>query len=344
MKTSNELRSIIKKKKSLIIPFGIWTVASLSFIIYHLFNPTTTSYDGDHSRYVTKAIENYDTILLVFSVLFCLLLIISVSLISKVENYKKDLKLLLKDEQEKMENNEKARILREKEMLLREQERIKILLKNQKLVLKELDKDGNGEVDDIEGEDDFGKLLKKHQAEIVEIDRLYVQQFVKVSNYLKTKKKNIQTIFQALENTNYDNELDEMYKLLKNQVHTYQLVLLNSLSMISSLVNNDMITFYEIHDSFDKLNMFNSNWENEVLNKLTGIGKGIQELIYSINQMEMNIVGELSNLGYMTQELNESVSKELSEVHSAISVNNLLTTVQTYQMYKVNKNTKGLLR
>ena len=114
--------------------------------------------------------------------------------------------------------------------------------------------------------------------------------------------------------------------------------------MITSLVNDDMIIFYEIHDSFDKLNMFNSNWENEVSNKLTDIGSGIQKLIYSLNQMEVSIVGELGNLSYATQELNDSVTKELSEVQSSINTNNLLTTVQTYQMYKVNKNTKGLNR
>jgi len=241
---------------------------------------------------------------------------------------------------DKLNNEERSA----KERILREQERIKILLENQKLVLKELDKDGNGEVDDIEGEDDFGKLLRKHQDKIIEIDRKYIQEFVKVSNYIKTKKNNIQSIFNSLEKTNYDNELDSMFKLLKNQVHTYQLVLLNSFNMITSLVNDDMITFYEIHNSFDKLNMFNSNWENEVSNKLTDIGKGIRELIYSINQMEMNIVSELSNLSYVTEGLKESVSQELNEVQSSINTNNLLTAVQTYQMYKVNVNTKGLNR
>jgi len=32
----------------------------------------------------------------------------------------------------------------------------------------------------------------------------------------------------------------------------------------------------------------------------------------------------------------------LKSIDSSIKFNNLLTTVQTYQLYKVNKNTKGL--
>lgn len=225
---------------------------------------------------------------------------------------------------------------------LNEIKRINKLKEKQKLVLLELDKDNDGLVDGLGGEDDFRKLLEKYQDKILAIDRAYIQQFVKVSNYLKTKKSNIQKIFNSLDKTNYENELYIIVKLLKNQVHAYQLVLLNSFNMITALINDDMITFYEIHDSFDKLNMFNSNWENEVSNKLTNIGDNIQELIYSIQSMEYSIVNELHNLGYVTEELKESVTKELSEVQSSIDTNNLLTSIQTYQLYKINKNTKGL--
>ena len=69
---------------------------------------------------------------------------------------------------------------------LKEEQRLKELQVSKTNVLSELDKDGNGEVDVVEGSD-FNLLLKKHQKSIVEVDRNYVQQFVKVSSYLKTK-------------------------------------------------------------------------------------------------------------------------------------------------------------
>ena len=60
--------------------------------------------------------------------------------------------------------------------------------------------------------------------------------------------------------------------------------------------------------------------------------------------MENNIIGELGYLSYVTQEgfsdLNNSVTRELNSIDSSIKFNNLLTGVQTYQMYKINKNTK----
>ena len=129
--------------------------------------------------------------------------------------------------------------------LLIELNQLNNLKQSQTNVLSELDKDGNGEVDVIEG-NDFNLLLKKHQKSIVEIDRTYVQQFVKISGYLKTKEKNIQSIFNLIKDTPNQEVLKEYVEVLKDDIHSYNLILFNSLNMIVSLVEDDMITFYEI--------------------------------------------------------------------------------------------------
>jgi hypothetical protein len=209
--------------------------------------------------------------------------------------------------------------------------------------ISEVDKDNNGEVDLIDGES-FNKLLNKHQKSVTEIDKNYIQKFVKISMYLKTKKKNTQNIFESISETRNGKELDELMSLLKNQIHTYELLVFHSISMITSLVESDLITFYEIYESFDQLGVFNSNWENEVSNKLNDIGDGIKDLMYSINRMELNIVNSLETLTYVTEdsfnELNSSISSQLSSIDSSINFNNLLTGIQTYQMYKINQNSK----
>ena len=112
--------------------------------------------------------------------------------------------------------------------------------------------------------------------------------------------------------------------------------------MLVSLIEDQMITFYEIHDSFDKLNMFNSNWENEVAQKLSNIDDGLNNPMYSINEMGQNIIQEIGQLSYVTAESNQMLTNKLQEIDSSIQANNLLTGIQTYQMYKINKNTKSL--
>ena len=222
-----------------------------------------------------------------------------------------------------------------------QQENLKINKKNQVL---NFDKDGDGKIDLIEN--DFNKLFTKNQKRVIEIDKSYIHQFVKISNYIKTKKQNTQTIFESIRDTSSQEELEERVNLLKNQIHAYELLVFHSINMIGALVSEDLIAFYEIYESFDKLGIFNSNWENEVSEKLTNIGSKLDDLMYSIYNMEQNIVSELSHLSYVTQEsfedLNKSVTSQLKEVESSINTNNLLTGIQAYQLYKINKNTKGL--
>ena len=222
-----------------------------------------------------------------------------------------------------------------------EEQRLKELQVSQTNVLSELDKDGNGEVDVVEG-NDFNTLLKKHQKSIVEVDRNYVQQFVKVSSYLKTKKGNIQSIFNSIKDTPNQDVLNEYVEILKGEIHTYNLILFNSLNMIVSLVEDDMITFYEIYEMFDTINMFDSKHEKDVSQKLTNIGDGLESLMYKIRDMGNQISNSIEQLSYVTEQSNQQLQGQLSGIHSTLKVGNLISVINTYQNYKINKNTKSL--
>jgi hypothetical protein len=231
------------------------------------------------------------------------------------------------------------------DLQIKEEFRLKVLEETKSLEIRKLDTDGNGEVDLIEC-DTLNKLLIKHQKTIIDLDKIYIQKFVKVTLYLKTKKNNIQILFENLNQTRDTEELKELVNLLQNQIHLYELLVFHSINMITSIVEVDLITFYEIYECFDQLGVFNSNWENEVSEKLKNIGDGISDLMYSINHMESKIVDSIKTLTYITQEsftrLRGSVDKQLSSIDSSIKFNNLLTGIQTYQLYRINQNTKGL--
>ena len=243
-------------------------------------------------------------------------------------------------EQEKLSLRQEE-IKQREELELRERGRIARLKESQSTILSELDKDGNGEVDITEG-NEFNLLLKKHQKRIIEVDRNYVQQFVKVSSYLRNKKGNIQLIFNSIKDTPNQKVLNEYVDILKDEIHTYNLLLFNSLNMIVSLVEDDMITFYEIYEMFDNLNMFDSKHEKDVSQRLTNIGDGLENLMCEIRDMGNQISDSIGELSYVTEESNRQLTENLSEIDSSVKTNNLLTTIQTYQTYKINKNTKGL--
>ena len=60
---------------------------------------------------------------------------------------------------------------------------MKVLSKGTNKILKQLDKDGNGIIDMIEGDDDFMKLLRKHQSVIIEFDKKEIKfSFIPIIN------------------------------------------------------------------------------------------------------------------------------------------------------------------
>ena len=238
-------------------------------------------------------------------------------------------------EEQKNKDESKKRLL-ESQRKEEEDNRREKLKKSQSNILSELDKDGNGEVDVIEG-NDLSLLLKKHQKSIIEIDRSYVQQFIKISSYLKIKKNNIQLIFKSIKDTPNEQTLNQYVEVLKGDVHSYNLVLFNSLNMIVSLVEDDTITFYEIHEMFDNLNIFDSKHERDVSQKLNNIGDGLKDLMYSIEEMGSNIESQMGELTYVTEQSNQQLENQLESIGSSIKTNNLLTGINSYQTYKLRK-------
>ena len=212
-------------------------------------------------------------------------------------------------------------------------------------LINDFDKDKNGKIDIVEC-DDFNQLLKKHQKKIIETDKSYIQQFVQLSDHLNTRKDNIQHLYdkvKAIPNQNaFGADYNDFIKIIKNTIHSYKVLLANSLNMICALIEDDLITFYKIHGKLDKLNIFNSNYENEILNKLSNIEMKLEDVIYSINDMNNNIAMELGMLSMEIENSTNILSKHLKEIGSEIDVNTFVTGIGVYQMYQINKNIKSL--
>ena len=257
-------------------------------------------------------------------------------------------------------------------LLKQKEENEKLLIDKQKTsvkknsLLKELDKDLDGILDVVQT-NDFHELLKKHEKSIIQIDRDYIKNFVKLSNYLKTIRNNLQNTFEILSKVEFSKDLESLTKILKNKIHTYNSLLFHSLSMIVSLTKDEMITFYEIYEIFDELNVYDSKHEKDMLNGINSINlelgevnKNLKEVgnklgdisgqFYNLmNQMKESderIINSIDNLTYTTsssiESLSNNVQSELQSINSSIKFNNLLTGIQSYQMYKINLNTKSL--
>jgi hypothetical protein len=272
-------------------------------------------------------------------------------------------------EKARKEEAERRRIADEKE---RERRRIANEKKKQRIeektiwrddIIKKLDKDGNRKIDIAEA-DDFGVLLQKREQQIIEIDKEYILKFVQLAAFLKTKRQYLQEMFFLVAELKDDAVLDSKYyaEILENKIHSYEQLLFHSISMLTSLLENKLIVFNQIYLVFDKLKVFYSDHQNEMLksinetnSQLVEVNKGIlkvnaglskvnsnlSELIHKTHQMEMNIVSELGNLSYTTesafQDLNNSIGSQLQSIDSSINTNTMLNGIQTYQLHKISK-------
>ena len=158
-----------------------------------------------------------------------------------------------------------------------------------------------------------------------------------MSSYLTQQCDNIQCIFTLLSNSKDHKSLDENLELLKSEIYTYQLLLLNSINMVTLLADNKAIDFWKTYEVFDELNVYDSNYQRQLAEELGNIGDGLNELMGSIDQMNLSMSRQLSSLHRLTESNGASMQKQLNSVNSNLKVNNVLNAVQIYQNRKTNK-------
>tara|TARA_B100000902_G_scaffold250357_1_gene236931 strand:- start:413 stop:1981 length:1569 start_codon:yes stop_codon:yes gene_type:complete len=239
-------------------------------------------------------------------------------------------------------------------------EKIEVEKEVKSLVKSEFDLDENGELDVIEGDNIVMDLIQKNQKEIGEFDHKIIQNLVKLNNFLNVKKENLTKLFNVLKKVETKKDLKEVIDSLKMSIENYQLLLVHSINMIVSIKIKEYVTYYELYENFDKMGVFNSEFENQlsskldelsgklsnISGKLSSIISSLDNINFSINQNGRKTRESIRKLTYVTsssfKSLQSSVTKELSSIRGGVGLNNLLTGINTYQLYKLNQNTKSL--
>lgn len=139
--------------------------------------------------------------------------------------------------------------------------------------------------------------------------------------------------------TGFDSNIENFFKLgnsmkpaMKNQILTLEYYHSISVAMIVYYLSEKKIRYFEIYEAFEKLGVFDSTWQKNVLNKLDRIETRLSQLSNQLTELNRN---------FMTLvESSENIVTELKEINNSIMTNNLLQAITAYQTYKINKNTK----
>ena len=232
-----------------------------------------------------------------------------------------------------------------------EEHREIISLKRNKILsnINEFDLNNNGIPDVLEKFPDLMTLLEENQNEMMETK--HIQEIIRLIIRLEKKCDELKTLFIKLKIllTKKDgviSELNGMYSTLSMGLVSYQMTVISTLSMINSSITKKTVQYYREYELLESIGLFQSTWEKDVGQQLSKIDHSLKTVIHKISRMEQNIINSLkSNCNKIIEGVNElemSINSSLSSIDSSISLNTFVTGIQTYQMYKVNKNTKSL--
>ncbi|MDC0956593.1 hypothetical protein OAS44_01835 [Flavobacteriaceae bacterium] len=223
------------------------------------------------------------------------------------------------------------------------------------------------------------QLIISNQNKIVEADKRYVLDFLKIHNFLNIKN---QQIIKTVETLNKDvkvfKTIDSLSTLIIEQVNSYNIVYYYSLKMLVGLLEGNYVLFYELYEEFDELGIFKNKFEKDltttltdikeelktmrvdIVKKLAIIESQLEKVVSGINQINHNlneVVNGLINIeksisnGFNSlnhtidsnfNDLNTNLTNGLENLNSTVGFGNMINAISAYQLYKVNKNTKSL--
>lgn len=137
----------------------------------------------------------------------------------------------------------------------------------------------------------------------------------------------------------FEANIEELFELgkvvkpaLKNQIKTMEYYRNMALAMLVFYLNDNKIRYFEIHEAFEKLGVFDSTWQKNVLNKLDRIEFRLAQISNQLTELNQNFISLIKSSG--------NIASELKEIKSSIVTSNLLQAITAYQTWKTNKNTK----
>lgn len=107
-----------------------------------------------------------------------------------------------------------------------------------------------------------------------------------------------------------------------------------ALAMLTFFLNNKKIRYFEIYEAFEKLGVFDSTWQKNILGKLDTIEVRLTKINNELTSLNQNFIS--------LAESSENLVSELKEINSSIMANNMLTAITAYQTWRININTRSL--
>ena len=226
--------------------------------------------------------------------------------------------------------------------------------------------------------DDLKKVLSLNQKELIQFDGDFIRKIILSFKFLNDLEKDIRDSEEKLNQSKSSELIETFFEALFSQIRIFNYLFLMISKQIENALNNDYISYYEVNTIFDSLGIYISTSEkttHDLLNKISDgqvtlsnqlnlISNQLSSIEMGLNSLNQNVVkftrsvmslemtmkdgfNEMSsNLQSIGNSINQgfnSLSSNLEKINSSIQYNNLITTINAYQNYRVNSKVTKLL-
>lgn len=177
-------------------------------------------------------------------------------------------------------------------------------------IKQKFDKDDNLKLDLIESTHIDG-LIESSQVRIREIEKSegksYIPDIVKINLFLNDFQKSLSLEFKNIHNSYKSDDYSKLVDIFLRDLSFYKVLTSNLILMIRNLTKDNLIGYYKIYDVFDKLSIFETNFERKMISELIGLKNTTRELIEISLQNKDEIIDELSQLNVSLYTISDDI-------------------------------------
>lgn len=100
-------------------------------------------------------------------------------------------------------------------------------------------------------------------------------------------------------------------------------------TMVIFYLNDNKISYFEIHQAFEKLGVFDSTWQKNLMSKMSNIESNLNRISHDLTQMNSNFEQLINQ--------SEKITNELQAINSSVKTGNMIQAISAYQSWRINR-------
>ena len=100
-------------------------------------------------------------------------------------------------------------------------------------------------------------------------------------------------------------------------------------TMVIFYLNDNKISYFEIHQAFEKLGVFDSTWQKNLMSKMSNIESNLNRISNDLTQMNNNFEQLINQ--------SEKITNELQAINSSVKTGNMIQAISAYQSWRINR-------